>query len=111
MEFFSGSISSVTDTINNTVSDFYTFLIDKNIIQLGTAFIISAQINQLASKFIENIISPVIKRVVGGEEESLKGTTFTILGIKFEIGDFIAQLLKFLIMMIILYYMFKIIKK
>lgn len=111
MELFTGSISAVSETVAYNVVDFYNFLNDNKIIQLGTAFIISSQINQLASKFIDNIVSPIIKRVLDGETESLKETKVEIFGIKFEIGDFIMTMMKFMINMIILYYLFKILGK
>lgn len=111
MELFAGSISAVSETVSYTALDFYNFLNDNKIIQIGTAFIISNQINQLASKFIDNIVSPIIKRVFDGKADSLKETKIDIFGIQFEIGDFIMTILKFMINMIVLYYIFKILGK
>ena len=106
MDLVSDSISSV----KYTIKDFSTFLSQNKILELGIAFIVSTQINQLASKFIDNIVSPVIHKIINQEENSLKDVKMEIFGIKFEIGDFIVSFLKFLTLMIILFYVVKVIK-
>jgi large-conductance mechanosensitive channel len=83
------------------------FLVGKNVLELGLAFIVSSNINRVASDFIDNIVSPVINKISSSEEEKLKDAKISIFGIKFEIGNFLMSLLKFIITMIVIYYVFK----
>jgi large-conductance mechanosensitive channel len=103
------SIVFTKNLLSNVIYEFYDFLSSRNILELGLAFIISTNINRLSNDFIDNIVSPVIKRLTGSEEDKLKDVKLDIFGINFEIGNFIMSVLKFIIMMMILYYLFKII--
>lgn len=99
----------VTGKITGTMEEFYQFLLDNKIIQLSTAFIIGTQANRLGSDFVDNIISPIINRVVGGQQDTLNNLRLEIFGIRFEIGNFLASFMKFIIFMFVLFYIFKII--
>jgi large-conductance mechanosensitive channel len=105
------SISSAYTVFASTFGDFTNFLLEKKVIDLGLAFIISTNINRIASDFVENIISPIINRFVSTDKNKLKDATINIFGIKFEIGNFFNSLLKFVIMMFVIYYIYKIFKK
>lgn len=110
MNVITDSVTVVGSTFNKQLQDFLDFLVKNNIIQLGAAFIIGTQINGLANAFIEHIVSPIVVAVSSDEQaKKLSQTYVEIFGVRFEIGQFIMVLFKFLIMMAVLYYMFKII--
>lgn len=111
MDLFTAT-SSVKNTIEYTTNDFISFLLSNRVLQIGMAFAISTQVNKLVSDFIDNIISPIIKRFVDKERETtLKQKKVTIFGIEFEIGNFIMSILKFFIIMIVFYAIFKLFNK
>lgn len=107
------SIDSLTKLYKSIVnlplfSDFTKFIISTNIIQIGFGFIIASNSNKIATDFVETFISPIINFILGGSNESnLKDYIITIFGINFQIGSFIVSLLKFIIMIFLLYYTFR----
>ena len=104
------TVTVVGSTVTQQAKEFYEFLVKNNIIQIGTAFIIGTQINNLATAFVDNIVSPVVVAISSKDStKNLSQTYVEILGVRFQIGQFIMTLLKFMIMMLVLYYMFKII--
>jgi large-conductance mechanosensitive channel len=89
------------------ITNFYKFLKNKNIIPLGLAFIISININKLANDFITNIISPIVNRIFGQTDKvQLKDRVLTILGIRFELGNFLISALQFIVILYIVYFVF-----
>ena len=107
-ELFGSILSNATGKISYISKDFLNFIGEHDIIKIGAAFIISSQINQIAANFTENIISPVIKATISNDINTLKETRLNILGINFELGAFVAAILRFFVTMIVLYYIFKI---
>jgi large-conductance mechanosensitive channel len=89
--------------IANITSPFFLFLTKFNIIPLAFSLIISLNLNQLSNSFIEAIISPVINRLLNNNEIKLKDRKLTILGITFEYGPFLLNLLQFIFTLIILF--------
>jgi large-conductance mechanosensitive channel len=107
MIFLSDSASNLTNGFKETFNDFLNFLGSRNVLQTGLAFVISSNINRLASDFVENIVSPIINKVSSSEKEKLKDAKISIFGVNFEAGNFIMSILKFVITMIVIYYVFK----
>jgi large-conductance mechanosensitive channel len=97
---------TISFKLPSTITDFLDFLLENRIIQIGTAFVIASQVNKLGSDFVDNIISPIVSAVFGSSDKTLKEKNITIIGIKFEIGNFFASLLKFFIFMFVFYYVF-----
>ena len=104
----SDNLNQIYDTTNYVVSSemnqFYKFIIDNKIFQIGIAFIVSNQVTDLFGKFMKDIISPILARLIGSEEEKLEHVKVTIFGIKFDIGNFVLGLLHFIIVILILFY-------
>ena len=93
------------NTLINT-SHFFEFLKKFNIIPLAFSIVISLNLNQLSHNFIENIISPIINKLFNDSDIKLKDRVLIILGIKFEIGNFLVNLIQFIFTLIILYILF-----
>lgn len=111
--FYNNTINATTNLLSTITNlplfkDFLDFMISSNILQIGFGFIIATNANKLASDFVENIISPIINFLLGGNNEKiLKDYIINIFGINFQIGNFILSLIKFIIIFFLLYYTFK----
>lgn len=90
---------------NNELIGFIHFLLEKNVFQTGLAFVLATQINTVFLKFVDSIINPVIENVV---KEETKNQQTTFFGIKFKTGQFVLALINFSIVLIFLYYLYKI---
>ncbi len=90
---------------NNELVGFIHFLLEKNVFQTGLAFVLATQINTLFLEFVNSIINPVIEKVV---EKKTKKQITTIFGIEFKTGEFILAFLNFFIVVVFLYYLYKI---
>jgi large-conductance mechanosensitive channel len=92
--------------INNEIIGFINFLLDKNVFQTGLAFVLATQVNQIFLKFVTNIIYPIVDKIT--EKKIQQESTTPILGIQFKMGDFILSLINFFLVLLFLYYMYKI---
>lgn len=80
------------------------FLMEENIIQLGIAFIISIQLNQVTSSLVDDILSPFLLLLFGADKtQSMKDLYFEIRSVRINYGSFLLALIKFLLLVIILY--------
>lgn len=84
---------------------FLKFLFEKNIFQAGIAFVLASQINKLFLDFLSNIVTPVADRVISSE---IKTQTTEVFGVKFLTGNFMLSVINFMIVMIVLYHLYKI---
>lgn len=85
---------------------FLYFLEKFNIIPLAFSLIISLNLNQLSNSFIERIISPLINSLFNNKDIKLKDRNLTILGITFEYGYFLVNLLQFIFTLVILFLLY-----
>jgi len=90
--------------VSSQIKEFINFLFEKKIFQTGFAFVLAMQINKLFIDFINNIIAPIVNKVVSEKTEERKTTLF---GIEFKTGNFILSLLNFTLVIIFLFYMYK----
>jgi large-conductance mechanosensitive channel len=88
------------------INPFLTFLDKFNIIPLAFSLIISLNLNQLSNTFIQTMISPIINKLFNNDNIKLKDQEITILGIKFEFGLFLINLIQFIFTLIILYILY-----
>ena len=115
--------STVKDTITNTgkgilnlgtstAKDFFDFLTQSSVLQLATATIIGLYINDLSKGFVDTIISPILSRGFGkNTKKTLTDFTVTLFGIKFRIGEFLALLFRFIIVIFVLYLFVRLLPK
>ena len=55
------------DLVTDTYQDFINFLVKRNVLDVGIAFIVSSQITKLSNNFIDNIITPVLNGMFGNK--------------------------------------------
>lgn len=104
------SLSRVSYLLINNITGFIQFLlVDNNIIKVCIALITATQINSLTGIIVDNIITPIVYRIISlvtqtkEDNKALQDKTFTYLGIKFKIGALLIGLIKFAIILIIIY--------
>jgi large-conductance mechanosensitive channel len=86
-----------------------TDFVIKNSVLLGiTVVVIATFVNELVISFINDIILPVIERDGNNDNEPdinrLKHIIYKTNGITFKIGSFLISLIKFCILMVILFF-------
>ena len=86
-------------TVGSEVVGIGKFLMEENIMQLGIAFIISIQLDQVTSSFVDDILSPIILLIFGAHKtKSMKDLYFEVYEVRINYGNFILSLMKFLIL-------------
>ena len=90
--------------IKSEYSSFIHFLIENDVVSIGLAFIISTQATNVFNDMMTSIISPIFARIIGSNESKIEDVTLHIFGIKFLIGKFLFSLLHFYIILLILFY-------
>ena len=100
-------VQYILNIIISNIGDFYTFIFEKNIISTGIGIIIATNISSLTNMFTEVIISPIIKGLSGGNTKNLESLSFTIFGIEFKIGLLLKNLIDFLCIIIVVFYIWK----
>jgi large conductance mechanosensitive channel len=80
--------------MKGVVSDFKTFLLRGNVVDLAVGIVIGLAFGALVTAFVADIITPIIAAIFGKHDFS--ALTFTINGSTFRYGDFINVLIAFL---------------
>ena len=89
--------------IISQISHFLKFINDKKVLELGVAFIISTQVNALATVFNSTIVMPVIGYLIGGHRDSLAQLKIPIGKSYILVGDFLTALVNFMMIIYIVY--------
>jgi large-conductance mechanosensitive channel len=93
------------------IKQFYTFLKDNQIVSTAVATIFSKIISDLSYSFIDNILLPVINIDMDNDGksdiENIKNKIFKFRGIHLKIGLFMIEILKFIIILFILFLLSK----
>ncbi len=84
------------------LKDFKTFILRGNVVDLAVGVVIGAAFGTVVSALVKDIITPVIGAV--GKLPDFSSIYFTINGSKFMIGDFVNELLSFLLVAIAVYF-------
>jgi large conductance mechanosensitive channel len=84
------------------MSGFKKFLLRGNVIDLAVGIVIGAAFTSVINALVKDIITPIIG-VFGGLPD-FSTWSFTINGSKFMIGDFINNVIAFVIMALIVYF-------
>ena len=86
------------------LEDFGNFLKTRNVINAGIAFIIALQVNKLFTDLINLIVNPIASKVISQE---INKQEYKLYGIDFKTGQLFLSFLNFIIVMIFIYYLFK----
>src|ERR687884_2021333 len=81
---------------------FKTFLLRGNVVDLAVAVVVGAAFGSVVQALVKDLITPLIGAFGGVPDFS--ALSFTINGSRFLIGDFINNLISFLLIALVVYY-------
>jgi large-conductance mechanosensitive channel len=119
MKNFTTLIDNTDKTINNglhkisyyIMQDLINFtkfiLVDNNIIKLAIALLTATQVTNISSIIVDNLISPIVYKIISyftnETSQEMSKATYTYMGIEFQLGLFIVNMIKFIIVLILIY--------
>src|SRR6266853_3240337 len=86
------------------LSGFKQFILRGNVVDLAVGVVIGAAFGTIVTALVKDIINPIIALLVG--KRDFTGTSFTIRGTVFPIGDFITAVVSFLLVAGAVYFFF-----
>jgi large conductance mechanosensitive channel len=81
---------------------FREFVLRGNVLDLAVAVVIGAAFGAVVTAFVKDLLTPLIAAIAGKPDFS--GIAFQVNGSKFLLGDFINQLISFLLIAIAVYF-------
>ena len=85
------------------MKDFKEFLLRGNLVELAVAVVVGVAFAALVDAFVQDLITPLIA-AVGGQQD-FSTLTFTLNGSVFRYGRFLNQLLSFLLIAAVVYFL------
>jgi large-conductance mechanosensitive channel len=90
------------------VGDNIQKFIVENVLGFGVGYLVASNIKDLMSSFVNTILSPVIAQLlIHGGAQNLNEFNITIFGATLNIGQFINEIIKFIAIMAIIFYLIK----
>ncbi|MBR2676746.1 MAG: large conductance mechanosensitive channel protein MscL [Solobacterium sp.] len=91
------------------LEEFKAFALKGNVMDMSIGVIVGASFGNIVSSLTNNFINPLIQLCTGGiNEEGVQiGGSFKILGVSFNYGQFLSDVINFLIMAFILFCVIK----
>ena len=81
---------------------FLEFIRERGVIGLAVGFILGGAIAKLVTAFVNDLVNPVVG-IFLGKVGGLKAVYFQFAGVKVMWGDFVASLIDFLILALVVY--------
>ncbi len=95
--------------IKKSLAEFGDFVRSQGVVGLAVGIILGGSVTKLVTAFVNDLINPLIG-VVTGSAQSLSEATFTIQGITLKWGDFLNNLIDFLIVAAVVFFLFKLLR-
>jgi large-conductance mechanosensitive channel len=96
--------------IMNT-NEFIDFINERQVISIGLGLIIASQLAILTQTITTSLINPIVNKILGDNTKQLSELTINIFGIEIFVGKIISQFINLLLILILLFYIWKILKK
>lgn len=103
----------VNDLVNKQVSGFLGFLREQSVVGLAVGLVLGTQVKQLVDAVVTNFINPLTQLLLPGTGTLPEKSLRVHIGSKaatFGWGSFLSTLLTFVIVAVVVYYTFKILK-
>lgn len=84
------------------LKDFRTFLLRGNVVDLAVAVVVGAAFGAVVTALVKDLITPLIA-AIGGKHD-FSSLTFQLNGSKFMYGDFLNQLITFIIIAAVIFF-------
>lgn len=89
------------------IKEFKAFIMRGNVVDLAIAVIIGGAFGKIVTSFVSDVIMPVIGLIIGGIDFS--GLAFTLGSAKVTYGNFINNIIDFIIIALVIFLMIKVI--
>ena len=83
------------------LKEFQKFIMRGNVLDLAVGVIIGSAFTGLVKSLTKNLINPILSMFAG--KTDLSGLSFTLLGAKFTYGDFLNDVINFLIISFVVF--------
>lgn len=97
------------------IINFLSFLVENNVVSVAVATVVSERVIELINTIIDGIVMPIINRDMDGDGVSdfktLEEKEFHFYGMKFKIGKLATSLIKFVIIMYVMFILSESIKR
>jgi large conductance mechanosensitive channel len=84
---------------------FKKFLLRGNLVELAVAVVIGATFSGLVQALVKDLITPLIAAITGGGGPDFAQYAFKVNGAEFKYGDFVNNLLSFVIIASVVYWL------
>ena len=84
------------------LKEFREFILRGNLVDLAVAVVLGAAFTAVVNAFVKDLITPLIAAI--GGEPSFDNLAFTVNGSEFRYGDFLNELLTFLIIAAVVFF-------
>lgn len=91
------------------MNKFLDFIREQGVVGLAVGFILGGAVSGLVKALIDDIINPLLGLVLGSVD-GLKTASFSIAGAHILWGDFVAVFINFVVIALVVYYGFKLLK-
>ena len=85
------------------LKEFRDFVLRGNVVDLAVAVVIGAAFGAVVNAAVEDLITPLVGAITGGDQ-FFGDKSFTINGSEFLYGDFVNQLLTFLVVAAVIFF-------
>ena len=99
-------VGNVVNLGQNTLSDFVSFLSQQNILSLAIATAIGLYINTFITDIMNVVGTPIIDKILGNEKNENKKYICDVFGAEIELGKLIEIVIKLVLTLIIIYFIF-----
>jgi large-conductance mechanosensitive channel len=97
----------ISITFKDQASDLLKFLFERDIIKASIGLILGTQITNITKTLVESIIAPIFDKLILNKNKKFEDITFDVLGIKFKVGKLIQEFIKLLLIIILVYLLWK----
>lgn len=91
------------------MKDFLDFIREQGVVGLAVGFVLGASVAKVVSSLVNDLINPIIS-IITGAGSGLKEQVFMAGPIKFMWGDFLSNVIDFLVIALVVYYGVKLLR-
>jgi large-conductance mechanosensitive channel len=104
---FNKLVNTIFNILINQSADLLKFLFERNIVQMAIGLLIASEVSSATKVFTDTVISPIINRLLINRKGKLEEYKYYILGIEFKFGLLLMQIIKGILVLIIVYFIWK----
>jgi len=98
----------MTSRIKGTITGFIDFIRERGVAGFAIGFILGGAVSKLVTAFTTDLINPFVGLLFNSTE--LRAASSTVSSVNFMWGDFLATLIDFIILAVVVYFLFKVLR-